>query len=351
MQAGEAAVEQGRALGLPRLAAQFGPAQMDKAVADAVLRAAGVGWCDGVRRGLLGDPWSRHLPLPAVDSVALRHTVGLADRLRSDEPGPDPQDGLPATLQDAIAAYGLTHFKLKLCGVVERDIERLTAIAAVLSGHAPDWQVTLDGNESFADVDSLGRFWSTLRHTPALAALRARTLLLEQPLPRAITLSTSLADLGIEVPVIIDESDDHDEAFDEALALGYRGVSSKACKGLYRSLRNAAEVAAKPGAALLLSGEDLTCQAGLAVQQDTLLAASLGVAHIERNGHHYVDGFGSAPEAEAQAFLAAHPGLYHLQQGRVRLRVADGRLDLRSLHGSGFASGALPLWDRLQPIT
>ena len=139
------------------------------------------------------------------------------------------------------------------------------------------------------------------------------------------------------------------------LALGYSGISSKACKGLYRSLHSAAQLAERrvqqPQGRWLLSGEDLTCQAGLAVQQDTLLAASLGVAHIERNGHHYVDGFGTAPAAEAQAFLAAHPGLYHLQQGRVRLRVADGQLDLRSLHGSGFASDALPLWDRLQAIT
>ncbi len=351
MQAGEAAIRKGLAQGLPRLAAQFGPAQMDKAVADAALRASGTGWCEGVRRGLLGDPWSRHLPLPAVNAVALRHTVGLADRLRSDEPGPDPQDGLPATLQDAIAAYGLTHFKLKLCGVTERDIERLSAIAAVLAGHAADWQVTLDGNESFADVDSLGRFWSALREAPALQALRARTLLLEQPLPRAITLSTSLAGLGIEVPVIIDESDDHDEAFDEALALGYRGVSSKACKGLYRSLRNAADIAARPDAALLLSGEDLTCQAGLAVQQDTLLAASLGVMHIERNGHHYVDGFGIAPPEEARAFAAAHPGLYTEHGGRVHLAVRDGRLDLRSLHGPGFASAVRPSWRDLQPMS
>ena len=53
---------------------------------------------------------------------------------------------------------------------------------------------------------------------------------------------------------------------------------------------NAARVAEGRGR-LLLSGEDLTAQAGLAVQQDTALAASLGVTHIERNGHHYVDGF------------------------------------------------------------
>jgi hypothetical protein len=40
-----------------------------------------------------------------------------------------------------------------------------------------------------------------------------------------------------------------------------------------------------------LSGEDLTTQAGLALQQDLALAATLGITHIERNGHHYVDGF------------------------------------------------------------
>jgi hypothetical protein len=97
----------------------------------------------------------------------------------------------------------------------------------------------------------------------------------------------------------------------------------------------------------VLSGEDLTCQAGLAVQQDTLLAASLGIAHIERNGHHYVDGFGIAPAAEAETFARAHAGLY---DEHARLRVVDGRLDLSSLHVTGFASAAAPHWRSLQPI-
>jgi hypothetical protein len=152
------------------------------------------------------------------------------------------------------------------------------------------------------------------------------------------------------VPVILDESDDHAEAFDAGLALGYLGISSKACKGIYRSLRNAALVAARPGAGLLLSGEDLTCQAGLAVQQDSLLAASLGIGHVERNGHHYVDGFGVAPDAEAREFAAAHPHLYTGKDGPPRLAVRAGRLDLRDLHGPGFASAAHPRWDSLQPI-
>jgi hypothetical protein len=350
---GDAAIAQGVAHRLPRLAAQFGAAQIDKAIADAALRAASLGWCEGVRAGVLGDPWSPQLALHRPDSVALRHTVGLADRLTDADAdaGTAPDDGLPATLQAAIAACGLRYFKLKLGGDVERDLARLAAIAAVLDRSAGDYRVTLDGNETFADAASPGRFWQALTRAPALQGLLQRTLLLEQPIARATALAESITGLGITVPVILDESDDHAEAFDEGLALGYRGISSKACKGIYRSLRNAARIASQPQAGLLLSGEDLTCQAGLAVQQDSLLAASLGVTHIERNGHHYVDGFGSAPGDEAAAFADAHPCLYARDaHGRVHLAVRDGRLDLRDLHGPGFASAVHPRWDSLQPI-
>jgi hypothetical protein len=163
-----------------------------------------------------------------------------------------------------------------------------------------------------------------------------------------VALKESIADLDIDVPVILDESDDHPDALEQGLALGYRGISSKACKGIYRSLRSAHRIAREPG--LLLSGEDLTCQAGLAVQQDTLLAASLGVRHIERNGHHYVDGFGTAPAEEAEAFAQAHPGLYEAVAGRPHLAVHDGQLDLTSLHVPGFAAAAQPRWNSLEAI-
>lgn len=347
--AGAAARDTGVAQGLPRLAAQFGPALLDKAVADAALGAAGLGWCEGVAAGVLGDPYAAEAGVRRADAVWLRHTVGLADRLAADEPGPEPGDGLPATLADAIARHGLRRFKLKLSGHADADLERLKAIAAVLR-QAGDYRATLDGNESFADADALAAFWARLRACSALDDLRRRTVLLEQPLPRAIALATPVAGLGIDVPLIIDESDDRDEALDEALALGYRGVSTKSCKGLYRSLRNAALLRSVPGTRL--SGEDLTCQAGLAVQQDSLLAASLGVDDVERNGHHYVDGFGSAPAAEAEAFDDAHPGLYERDAaGRVHLRVDGGRLDLRALHGPGFARAAEPRWDDLNTMS
>jgi hypothetical protein len=343
--AGEAAIAVSVSHGLPRLAAQFGPAVLDKAVADAALRAAGLSWVDGLRNGVLGEPWSAQLELARPTHVTLRHTVGLADRLTDSDPGADPLDGLPATLEAAIRRYGLHHFKLKLCGRIEADIERLTRIAEVLQRLVSDWRVTLDGNETFADAADLGRFWHALQAAPALAELRQRTLLLEQPLARAVALCEPIAALGITVPVILDESDDHASALDEGLALGYRGISSKACKGIYRSLASAHRIAQDPR--LLLSGEDLTCQAGLAVQQDALLAASLGITHIERNGHHYVDGFGIAPAAEADAFVRAHAGFY---DQHARLRVVGGQLDITSLHVPGFASAASPHWDRLTPI-
>lgn len=346
---GDGAIGTALAHGLPRLAAQFGPAVLDKAVADAALRACGLDWVRGVATGILGDPWSGTLALKAPERVWLRHTVGLADRILAGDAGASPGDGLPETLEDAIARYGLRYFKIKLCGQLDADLDRLARIASLLSAAAGDYRVTLDGNETFVSAQALGEFWRVLRATPRVQDLLARTLLLEQPLPRHLALNESLAGLGIDVPVILDESDDHAEVFEQGLALGYRGISSKACKGIYRSLRSAWRVAREPQR-LLLSGEDLTCQAGLAVQQDTLLAASLGVTHIERNGHHYVDGFGVAPQAEADAFAQAHPELYHSVQGRPRLWVQSGQLQISSLHVPGFASAAAPLWDSLSAI-
>jgi L-alanine-DL-glutamate epimerase-like enolase superfamily enzyme len=220
------------ALGVPRLAAQFGAAELDKAVADAALRAAGQDWVAGLRAGLLGDPFTASLALQAPARVNLRHTVGLADRLTAPDPGPDPDDGLPATLDAAIAEYGLRFFKLKLSGRAEADVERLARIAAVLEANARDWHVTLDGNETFDSADALGAWWRAFAAEPRLRILRQRTLLLEQPLARRVALAEPIGALDIGVPVILDESDDHADVFERGLALGYRGISSKACKGL-----------------------------------------------------------------------------------------------------------------------
>jgi hypothetical protein len=93
-------------------------------------------------------------------------------------------------------------------------------------------------------------------------------------------------------------------------------------------------------------------QAGLAVQQDLALASVLGLSHVERNGHHYVDGFAGqgADAAEQQRFLAVHPDLYETSHGSVRLAIRNGSISLGSLAIPGFASGAEPTWTTLEPM-
>jgi hypothetical protein len=100
-----------------------------------------------------------------------------------------------------------------------------------------------------------------------------------------------------------------------------------------------------------MSAEDLTTQAGIAVQQDLALATLVGATHVERNGHHYVDGMAGAPEEEQLAFLNAHPDLYRRVDGRVRLNIKDGALALSSLAQTpGLAVGVTPDWDAMRPM-
>ena len=80
-----------------------------------------------------------------------------------------------------------------------------------------------------------------------------------------------------------------------------------------------------------MSGEDLTIQPGLALQQDTALVSLLGLTHLERNGHHYVNGMAALPDSEQRAFVQAHPALYQHSEGAARLRIEGGQIDLASL--------------------
>ncbi len=94
-------------------------------------------------------------------------------------------------------------------------------------------------------------------------------------MPRSLALETNVSEVAKSKPLLIDESDATLAAFPAARSLGYSGVSSKSCKGLYKSLLNAARCNLWNSSGAdghFLSGEDLTMQAGLAVQQDLALA-------------------------------------------------------------------------------
>ncbi|MGH8745857.1 MAG: hypothetical protein ACREUK_05145, partial [Burkholderiales bacterium] len=240
---------------------------------------------------------------------------------------------------------------LKVDGDPRAAVERLAAIAAVLDRGGAPYQATLDGNEQYHYVDGALELWRRVVAEPRLARLARSVLFIEQPIRRRSALARDISLLGREIPVIIDESDDSLEAFPQARTLGYAGVSSKTCKGLYKSLINAARCAQwnreERAERYFMSGEDLTVQSGLALQQDLALVSLLGIRHVERNGHHYVNGMAAAPGTEQSAFLAAHPDLDQRSNGAVRPLIRHGMLAIGSLDCPGYASGALPEWDAL----
>jgi hypothetical protein len=115
----------------------------------------------------------------------------------------------------------------------------LSRIAAALD-RLPEYRATLDGNEQYESAEGAAALWRAVEAEPRLARLRAAILFIEQPVKRARALETGMGALAAARPVIIDESDGDLDAFPRAKALGYAGVSSKACKGVWRSLINLA---------------------------------------------------------------------------------------------------------------
>jgi L-alanine-DL-glutamate epimerase-like enolase superfamily enzyme len=348
------------------LIAGFGPALLDRAILDALCRALDISFYQAIQSNVAGIDTALAPDLKEFDldgflgsltpapSIAVRHTVGLADAITAADVQSRVDDGLPETLDEAIDFYGCSYFKLKVSGVLEQDVFRLSRIAGALD-RLPNYAITVDGNEQFPDAAAAAAFWRQMQATPELKRLAAATLYIEQPLPRAITLNTDISALAATTPVLIDEADNTLDAFLEATARGYTGVSSKNCKGFYRSLLNAArcrKLNLGGGERIFMSAEDLTTQAGLAVQQDLALVNLIGLAHVERNGHHYVDGFAGqgAGHDERQAFLSAQPGLYEASGNNVRLAIRSGMLDLSSLSATGFATSADPDWRNLQPM-
>ncbi|MHC2257568.1 hypothetical protein ACVILK_007260 [Bradyrhizobium embrapense] len=338
---------------IPPLTAGFGPAEIDKAILDALLRAAGVNFFEGMAGNIAGID-ARLTPdlddaviarflstRRRLDRVAIRHTVGMDDTVEGDGGVADPNETADAR-----------YFKLKLNGDPAHDAARLARIGREFARLPYATKVTLDANEQYADLAALSALVDRLDHDAALRPIAANLLYIEQPMPRDITKASPLGGLATR-SFIIDEADDSYDAFPQARALGYRGISSKSCKGIYKSVINATRAAAwsADGGKYFISGEDLTCQAGLGVQQDLALGALIGVAHAERNGHHYVDGFADTPADEADAFLTAHPDLYMRDGGKVRLAIHDGDLLTGSIAAaSGFASSIHPDWSTMQQL-
>lgn len=345
------------ARGYNPLLANYGPALIDRALLDAFCRARDVSFYAAMQANLpgIGGQRAEFAPfdfnqflggLQPAATIESRHTVGMVDAITASDLRERVGDGLPQTLEEVIQAWGHRYFKLKVGGNLSADLARLQAIAAVLDRLPDPYFASLDGNEQYSDAQGVAQLAAGIRARPQLGRLWSAILFIEQPIARKLALQTDLRRASIGKPVIIDESDGELDTFVQARAQGYAGVSSKTCKGLYKSILNAARCATWNAQArrpqYFMSAEDLTTQAGLSVQQDLALVNLLGIRHVERNGHYYVNGMAALPQAEQDAFLRAHADVYERSHGAVRLKIRAGRIALGSLDAAGYASGAMP---------
>jgi hypothetical protein len=344
----------------------YGPALLERAVLDAALRISGIDFAEAIRCNLPGITFECLAPdlagfdgdaflssLAPASRVAARHTVGMSDPLHAADQAADaPDDGLPVTLDQIVECYGNRWFKVKIGGDVDEALERLSAVSAtldsIIDGH---YGVTLDGNEQYADVDALTELAARASRQQSLKRFLRGVACFEQPLGRDMTPEVDVHAIASTWPLIIDEADSSPEAFLLARARGYSGVSTKQCKGFYKSLTNTARCVAWNAEAgqdrYFMSAEDLTCQGGISVQQDLAIAAVIGITHVERNGHHFGGPMPDASTAEQRAFLRAHPDLYEEWGDGARLRIKDGTIELGSLSGPGFAHSADPDFDTM----
>jgi hypothetical protein len=356
--------------GLPPLAAGYGQALLDRAVLDAACIAMNSTLGAAIRANLPGigtdmTPELAGFDIPGflaglkpLERVAARHTVGMIDPLVAADQSPEERlnDGLPETLEEVIATYGTRHFKIKITGNVDEDTERLTRVAETLDTIPDAYVASLDGNEQYDSEDGVLALFDRLDRlsNPALQRLLASTIYIEQPINRGVSLDTPVHGIAKRAPLIIDESDGTLDAFPKHRPLGYSGVSSKTCKGFYKSILNAARCkkwsAEGDGKAYFLSGEDLTLQAGIGLQQDLALVSILGIDHVERNGHHYTHGMAAAPAEEQKRFLERFPDLYRDLNGVTCARIDAGHMSTKGvLDAVGWGSAEPPDWSVMEP--
>lgn len=371
-------VADGRRAAQEDLSSAMASAVHERAMLDAVARIEGASMFDLVRHDRLGVrpaaihstlggfDWRATLPPRPLTQFYIRHTVGLADPLTQADLTDANRigDGLPETLEDYIRTDGMRYFKIKIGGAIDDDVTWLERIDDVLTassqrsspagGKPAAFHVTLDANEAYADLAMFFEFVERLRRDRP--RMWNRILYLEQPVPRDRALAVDAAGwirrIGLDKPMIIDESDATLDSYPRAHALGYAGTSHKNCKGFFKSLVNHALAAANRarGCASFLSGEDLTNLPIVPLHQDYVALGILGLAHCERNAHHYHYGLAHLTERELATVAAHHRDLYEERDGEWFVKIREGMIDCASLQSAPFGVIGEPDWQAMTPL-
>tara|TARA_B100001057_G_C22852899_1_gene951673 strand:- start:212 stop:1615 length:1404 start_codon:yes stop_codon:yes gene_type:complete len=348
---------------VPSLLAHLGTSLVERALIDAFCRESNLSFNQALRKNSLGidlgyfynelknDLPKDWLPKNPLSEIIVRHTIGLGDPLIGSEiPIEDRcDDGLPQALDEVIDQYGVTHFKIKICGQIETDLPRLEAIATLLKSRIRDFKFTLDGNEQFSSVSEFRVHWEKLKKNETLKLFLSEEYLLfvEQPLHREFALADFVADQideWVDCPaMIIDESDGELFSLKRALDLGYRGTSHKNCKGVFKGIANSCKIHFNKKnieGEWIISGEDLANVGPIALLNDLAVMASIGIEHVERNGHHYFSGLSMYPRIMQEKICLFHSDLYSFTDlDFPSLIINHGSIALGSINKAAFGCG------------
>lgn len=340
----------------------LGISLVERAMIEAFCRMRGTNFGQAVRSNAFGlrlGAFTPHLKglepadvLPNAPNTVtnVRHTVGLGDPLTRPDIPPEERcnDGLPQSLDDVIDTYGISYFKIKLFGDETRDLSRLKQTAAIIDGRLDRYAFTLDGNENYGDMASFRSFWEALRAERELSGFLGRLICIEQPLHRNIALKEEVRNHFQNwldrPPFIIDESDGDIGDLERAVEIGYAGTSYKNCKGVFKGLANTALLKylsnRHPERTYVLTSEDLSNIAPIALMQDLAVLATLGVDHSERNSHHYFKGITVWPDNIQEQVMKFHPDLFSLHaNGFPCMRIHQGQINMESVTTSPFGVG------------
>jgi len=350
------------------LSCSFASALFERAMIDAVCRIQKLSIFEAVRQNKLGfTPHTafrelrnfrleHFLPLRPLTTFNIRHTVGLADPLtKSDLPESKRlNDGEPETLEEYVARDGLRYLKVKISGEPEADLARLGKIWDVVS-RTNQPVITLDGNESYQDIDAFARFVADFEEKQL--GLFQHTAFIEQPLTRALThdpaTAKTVAAISEKKPLVIDEADGTLNSFHDAFRIGYSGTSHKNCKGFFKSLLNfclTRHFEINHGRVAFQTGEDLSNMPLVPLHQDFAALGVLGIDHCERNGHHYSFGLEHLSDTERQLTKRLHSDLYVERHGGLFLNIRNGQVRCDSLQKPGFGITFDPDFKNLTPL-
>ncbi len=252
--------------------------------------------------------------------MPLYHLVGALDPLSTADVQNPIGDKLPETLEEWIAADGLTHLKIKLSGDdLDWDVARVIAVDEVASKAqaargCSQWFYSLDFNEKCADVQYVLDFLDRIRRQRGDAWDRVQYI--EQPTNRDLNANPAnqMHEAAKLKPVVIDESLVDYDALLLSREQGYSGVALKACKGHTEALLMAA---AAQKMEMFLCVQDLTCPGYSFLHSASLAARIPTVAAIEGNGRQYCP-------AGNKRWAKLFPGMFKITDGTVATSELDG---------------------------